>query len=310
MHWHKQRCFPVFLGCKPGISFRWRLFHSSEDSAFATQIKTVHRFPAGRNCCSTNESVWTWIKFPLFPCNEGRWDILSFRSLSLLQQFSVASTIKILLPHSLSIRSDWDSPKSMPTISPMANSTRENIKAKPMQPSVTRALLWAQNSLVWFTRKCVLSWKPILKSMIWGAATGMEATRKAVRAMDVVSEMKHHGCTLHSFIHPNSPCCTQDLLLKASWFQTDLPHPANPAAMLHNLQNKCFLFSALEQAPLSRGSVSAAKMRESGWHPDVPSYAPYTATPQSAEQLFHLSDFAFYLYSCMVFIRINSRKIH
>lgn len=155
------------------------------------------------------------------------------------------------------IRSYWDNPKSMPTSSSVANSTREkNIKAKPIQPSVTLALLWAQNSLVWLTRKPVLSWKPILESTIWGAATGTEATRKAVRAMDVVSALKYHGCTFHSFIHPNSPCCKQDFLLKASCFQTDLPHPAEPAAMLHNLQNKPFLFSALEHILLSPGVQS------------------------------------------------------
>lgn len=61
---------------------RWRKFMEFQlEETAALQMKA---FGHGSNSLS------------LFPCNEGRWDVLSFRPLFPLQQFSVASIIKIL----------------------------------------------------------------------------------------------------------------------------------------------------------------------------------------------------------------------
>ena len=105
-----------------------------------------------------------------------------------LQQLSVASIIEILprpccsLPHSLSSGSYWDSPKPMPTSSVMAKGTRDNIQSKA-KPTIHHLPCSAgiEYSLVWFMRKSMVSWKPLLESMIWDAATSSEATRKLWR---------------------------------------------------------------------------------------------------------------------------------
>lgn len=100
-----------------------------------------------------------------------------------LQQLSVASTIAILsrpccsFPHSL--RGIVQNRYQQIQLWQKAKGTRENIQSKA-KPTIHHLPCFAglKYSLVWFMRKSTVSWKPLLESMIWDAATSAEATRK------------------------------------------------------------------------------------------------------------------------------------
>lgn len=146
-----------------------------------THIKTAHGDLVAKTCCVPNEIKC--LKTNWFSCScvhtwkEGG---LSFP----LGLFStpVAYTTEILpslcsLPHSLSSRSDWDSPKPMSISSVLAKDTRRNTKSKA-KTTICHLSCFAGTmySLLWFIRESKVSWKLLLESMTWDATTG--ANRK------------------------------------------------------------------------------------------------------------------------------------
>lgn len=194
-----------------------------------------------------------------------------------LQQLSVASTIEVLprpccsLPHSLSSRSYWDSPKPRPTSSVMAKGQEITSKAKPSQLSNTCLTLWSL-SLAW-SDLWGNPWCP--ESLFWRAWFGMLPL--ALKQPESCDVCRYGLCTEVPWMHPLEFQPSQQSLLYAGLSPKCLPACRPPRPCCHAAQSarwaRVFVLKNGISSFLSRGSVSLSSKDEEN-RPDAQTYPP------------------------------------